>query len=275
MSKERMCDLLKVSRAGYYKHLKRKPSNRQKRQEKLTKLILSKFEKSRKTFGYRRVHAELVKTGTPCNRKTVAALMRKHKIAPPIKRKFKTTTDSNHTMKRSPNLLNREFQGGKPNLVWMTDITYIETKEGWLYLAVFIDRFSRRVVGWKAHSEMTSDLVLEAYEEGKISAGTAPLMVHSDQGSQYASEAFRKVLKETHCMQSMSRRGNCWDNAVAESFFGALKTEMIYRTTFETRNQAILAIFDYIEIFYNRARPHSALGYLTPLEFSLKGKKVA
>ncbi len=232
------------------------------------------FDKSRQTYGCRRVHKELVRSGICCNKNTVAALMKKHAIAPRRRRKFKCTTDSKHKFPCSENLLNREFKGGRANSVWMSDITYIETKQGWLYLTVFIDRYSRRIVGWKAGSEINAKLVLEAFEEAQISTGETPLLVHSDRGIQYASDLFRNKLKQSGCIQSMSRKGNCWDNAVSESFFGTLKSEMVYRSTFETREQAIAELFHYIEIFYNRSRLHSALGYLTPAEFALKGKTV-
>lgn len=274
ISVRRKCELLGVHPSGYYKQLNKQPCARERRHAALVPKIRRAFADSRETYGCRRVHKELVRKGVFCNRKTVAALMRKNSISPKRKRKYKCTTDSKHKFRCSPNLLNRDFSGGKPNLVWMSDITYIETKQGWLYLAVFIDRYSRRVVGWKAGSEMTANLVLEAFQEAQISTGKTPLLVHSDRGVQYASATFREKLRQTRCIQSMSRKGNCWDNAVAESFFGALKSEMIYRSTFETRDQAKLAIFDYIETFYNTSRLHSALGYLTPTEFTLKGKTV-
>lgn len=272
---ERMCALLDVSRGGYYKFLKREPSARALRHEDLLKYIRKAFRESRCTYGVRRVHEALVRTGVQCNRKTVAALMQRNGIAPKRRRKFKSTTDSRHKMPVSKNLLNREFSGGNLHEVWMSDITYIETKQGWLYLAVFIDRYSKQVVGWRADKEMTAELVLEAFAEAQIKTGTSPDMVHSDRGSQYASEAFREKLRQLDCQQSMSRKGNCWDNAVAESFFGAIKSEMIYHATFATREQAQLAIFDYIETFYNTNRLHSALNYQTPVEFALKGKKVS
>jgi transposase InsO family protein len=159
-------------------------------------------------------------------------------------------------------------------VTWVSDITYIDTKQGWLYLAVFIDLFSRKVVGWSARSTMTSELVLQAYHEGVVSSGVTPLLVHSDRRSQYASDLVREALKRTNCIQSMSRKGNCWDNAVAESFFGTLKSELTHRTIFETREQAQNALFEYIEIFYNRSRLHSVLGYCSPEEFIQKGKNV-
>lgn len=264
-----------VHPSGYYKFLSRKPSARELRHKMLVVKIKRAFDRSRQTYGYRRVHQDLVRTGSHCNHKPIAALMKKHAIAPRRRRKFKSTTDSKHKFACSENLLNREFEGGKTNLVWMSDITYIETKQGWLYLSVFIDRYSKQVVGWKTGAEIDAKLVLDAFEEAQISTGETPLMVHSDRGVQYASNLFREKLKQVRCIQSMSRKGNCWDNAVAESFFGSLKSEMIYRSTFETREQATAALFDYIEIFYNRSRLHSALGYLTPQEFALKGKTVA
>lgn len=274
MPVERKCKLLDVSPSGYYKFLNRKPSAREQKHEMLLRNIRRVFEKSRQTYGCRRVYKELVRSGICCNKNTVAALMKKHAIAPRRRRKYKSTTDSKHKFACNENLLNREFTGGKPNLVWMSDITYIETKQGWLYLTVFIDRFSKQVVGWKAGSEINAKLVLDAFEEAQISTGETPLMVHSDRGIQYVSESFRKKLRQVRCIQSMSRKANCWDNAVSESFFGTLKSEMVYRSTFETREQATAALFDYIEIFYNRSRLHSALGYLTPAEFALKGKTV-
>lgn len=272
---ERMCALLDVSRAGYYKFLGRGPSARDLRHDALLREIRRIFLKSRCTYGVRRMHKELVGTGFPCNRKTVATLMHQSGIAPIRRRKFKSTTDSRHHLPVSKNLLSREFSGGELHQVWMSDITYVETKQGWLYLAVFIDRYSRQVVGWRADKEMTAELVLKAFEEAQVRTGTSPDLVHSDRGSQYASEAFRAKLNQAGCQQSMSRKGNCWDNAVAESFFGTIKSEMIYHATFDTREQAQLAIFDYIETFYNTNRLHSALKYQTPVEFALKGKKVA
>lgn len=267
--------MLDVSRAGYYKFLGRGPSARDLRHDALLREIRRIFLKSRCTYGVRRMHKELVGTGFPCNRKTVATLMHQSGIAPIRRRKFKSTTDSRHHLPVSKNLLNREFSGGELHQVWMSDITYVETKQGWLYLAVFIDRYSRQVVGWRADKEMTAELVLKAFEEAQVRTGTSPDLVHSDRGSQYASEAFRAKLNQAGCQQSMSRKGNCWDNAVAESFFGTIKSEMIYHATFDTREQAQLAIFDYIETFYNTNRLHSALKYQTPVEFALKGKKVA
>jgi len=270
-----MCALLEVNRTGYYEYLKRETSCRKIRQQALLKAIRKVFEESRNRYGHRRVYQKLRQQGHSCNHKTVEKLMRENNLSPKRKRKFKVTTDSKHHHHVNPNLLNREFAMTKENRAWVSDITYIDTKEGWLYLAVFIDLYTRKIVGWSARADMTVELVLAAYEDAATRTGTTPRLVHSDRGSQYASADFRKVLWRDRCIQSMSRKGNCWDNAVSESFFGSLKSEMIYRTTFETRNQAIGEIFNYIEMFYNTTRLHSALGYLSPAEFALKGKRVA
>ncbi len=271
-----MCNLLEVSTGGYYKWLKRPVSERALKHKLLLKQIKRIFNDTGKTYGWRRIHRALLAQGTVCNHKTVAALMKQNGITPARKRKFKSTTDSKHNLPISQNVLCRDFKAKRPNVAWVSDITYIDTKQGWLYLAVFIDLYSRQVVGWSARADMTVELVLQAYEEAKTTTGGAPLLVHSDRGSQYASKAFREELKKTNCIQSMSRKGNCWDNAVSESFFGMLKSEMVYRIpTFETRDEAKRNLFEYIEMFYNRNRLHSALAYLTPAEFALKGKKVA
>lgn len=220
------------------------------------------------------MHASLKQQGTNVNRKVVEKLMRANRIQPGRKRRFRLTTDSKHELPVSENHLNRAFGTAKKNKVWVSDITYIDTKEGWLYLAAFIDLYSRKVVGWSMSERITADLVISAYDMAVQRRGlNSPELVHSDRGSQYASFAFREKLKK--CKQSMSRKGNCWDNAVAESFFGALKSELVYRSNFETRKEAELSVFEYIEIFYNKTRLHSALGYLSPMEFEEKGKTAA
>jgi putative transposase len=201
--------------------------------------------------------------------------MQKHEITPPRSRPFKKTTDSNHKLPVAPNVLDQEFKVDTPNEVWVSDITYVHTAQGWLYLCVFIDLYSRMVVGWSMSDRITSELVTSAFEMGMGRQGCAPLVAHSDRGSQYASWSFTELLEAHDTIQSMSRRGNCWDNAVAESFFGSIKSELIYRTTFPTRIHASMSIFEYIEIFYNKKRLHSALGFTTPWEKGQKGKKVA
>lgn len=194
--------------------------------------------------------------------------MKENGIEAKHKKKFKTTTDSNHNLPVAKNHLKRNFKVNKPNQTWVSDISYVHTDEGWLYLAVFIDLYSRKVVGWSMSERIKADLVVDAFRMALFrQKQKAPKVVHSDRGSQYASEIFRKELKAHRCKQSMSRKGDCWDNAVAESFFGTLKTELIYHEKFKTREQARLSIFDYIEVFYNRQRLHSYLNYLSPEKF--------
>ncbi len=186
-----------------------------------------------------------------------------------------TTTDSKHNLPIAPNLLEREFATQEPDEVWVSDITYIPTTQGWLFLCVFIDLYTRTIVGWSMSSTMKAELVVDAFRMGVQRQGMAPIVAHSDRGCQYASALFRRELELSNVLQSMSRKGNCWDNAVAESFFGILKTELIYRQKWMSRIAATMAIFSYIEGFYNKKRLHSGLGYATPEEKGLKGKKAA
>lgn len=266
--------MLEVSRSGYDKWKNAGESERERRYKRLLQIIRKIFEDSWKTYGVRRVHQELRNNNEPVNRKLVERIMRENGIRPKRNRPFKLTTDSKHSLPRSPNNLAQRFNVNRPNGVWVTDITYVETGEGWLYLCAFIDLYSRKVVGWSMSERMTADLVVNAYRMSTERRGVrAPLIVHSDQGSQYASAEFRQQLR--CCLQSMSRKGNCWDNAVAESFFGALKSELIYRYRWDTREEAASAIFEYIEIFYNKKRLHSKLGYVSPEEFEEKDKKAA
>lgn len=193
--------------------------------------------------------------------------MKKHGIRAKTKKKFKATTNSKHNLPVAPNLLNRNFTATKPNQAWVGDVTYIATEEGWLYLSTWIDLFSRKIVGWSMSSRMTADIVVDAFRLGVFRQKAVPTLVHSDRGSQYASHDFRKELKNSGCQQSMSRKGDCWDNAVAESFFGTLKNELVHHEKYKTREQARLSIFDYIETFYNKRRAHSHLNYVSPEEF--------
>jgi transposase InsO family protein len=270
-----LCDALDVSRSGYYKWKQQSGvSKRTKKRVDLLSRILKIFEESRQTYGCPRMYQQLRREGYRCNYKTVEKLMREHEIQPCRRRKYRSTTDSKHKLPIADNVLRREFRPKRPNEVWVSDITYVETKEGWLYLSVFIDLFSKMVVGWSMSERMTAELVTSAFTMATARRGVhAPRIVHSDRGSQYASEVFRNQIKG--CVQSMSRKANCWDNAPAESFFGSLKSEHIYRHNFETREKAEMSIFEYIEIFYNKKRLHSSLGYLSPEEFEEKGKKVA
>ena len=270
-----LCEILDVSKSGYYDWLKRPIGKRAKRRAELLEAIRRVHQESRQVYGSPRIHKELKNRGATVNEKTVADIMRKASIQAKTRRKFKATTNSNHELPIAPNLLNRQFHNRALNDVWVSDITYIDTGEGWLYLSVFLDLGSRKVVGWSMDSTMTAELVLNAFRMGITNTGIAPNMVHSDRGSQYASDLFRSELEFRGCVQSMSERGNCWDNAVAESFFGSLKREAVYHYRFATRSQAKACIFDYVEAFYNRFRLHSALNYLTPAQKGQKAEKAA
>jgi putative transposase len=268
-----LCKVVKVSKSGYYKWLKEGLSKAEQRREKLLERIMEIFEDSRETYGSPRIYQQLRSEGFRCNHKTVENLMRKHEIRPKRKRKFVATTDSKHSEPISPNVLSREFTVEEPDEVWVSDITYIETAQGWLYLCVFIDLYSRMVVGWSMSANMKAELVVDAFQMGVERRGRAPIVGHSDRGSQYASNLFRDELALYDCIQSMSRKGDCWDNAVAESFFGTLKQELIHRKFYKSRIEASTDIFDYVEIFYNKKRRHSTLNYLTPEEKEQKEQK--
>ena len=266
-----LCRVLEVSRSGFYAWEDRDPSKRSMDDEKLCVEIVAIHKASRGTYGSPRVHAELQALGIAVSRKRVARLMRTLGLESPRKKRFKATTDSKHDMPVADNVLDRQFEVEAPDLAWVTDITYVWTDEGWLYLAAILDLFSRRVVGFAMSDRIDRALVLQAL---KLAAGrrvpNAGLTHHSDRGSQYASSDYRKALGDLDIVCSMSRKGNCWDNAVAESFFATLKTELVYRRRFATRAEAREAIFDFIETFYNSHRRHSTLGYLSPMEFENK-----
>lgn len=270
-----LCRVLEVSASGYYKWRKGEIRPSRIRRTQVLQRILEIFEESNQTYGCPRVYEQLRSEGFKCNKKTVESLMRKNEIQPTQLRKFKMTTDSKHNLPIAPNVLSREFNVDEPDEVWVSDITYVETAQGWLYLCVFIDLYSRMIVGWSMSANMTADFVVDAFDMGVAKRGRAPIVVHSDRGSQYASELFRSRISLYDCIQSMSRRGNCWDNAVAESFFGSLKQELIYRNSYTSRIQATMSIFDYIEIFYNKRRLHSVLGFITPEGKEQQAKKVA
>lgn len=263
-----MCQLLEVSRSCYYEWLHEKPSTRDLENKKLSEHVKMIFNQSRHTYGTRRIKKSLAKLGLFVSRHRIKQLMKAQGLICKTKRKFKVTTDSKHHLPVAENLLNRQFSPEKANKIYAGDITYIPTQEGWLYLAVVIDLFSRQVVGWSMSSSMKAELVndamLMALWKRKPARG---LVWHTDRGSQYASDSHRALLKDHGVIQSMSRKGNCWDNAVSESFFHTLKVELIHQTTFKTREQAKQEIFEYIEVFYNRLRMHSANDYLSPVEF--------
>ena len=265
---EVMCRVLRTSRSGYYRWRKGGVSPRQLRRQELLAEIKKIYEKNRGNYGSPRITRELRNNGIVVNRKTVEELMKENGIAAKCKKKFKATTNSNHNLPIAKNLLKRNFKADKPNQAWVGDITYIATEEGWLYLATCIDLFSRKVVGWSMSSRMTADIVVDAFRMALFrQKRNAPKIMHSDRGSQYASEAFRNELESHGCKQSMSRKGDCWDNAVAESFFGTLKNELVHHEKYKTREEARLSIFDYIEMFYNRRRLHSYLNYQSPENF--------
>jgi transposase InsO family protein len=266
-----MCRIIGASRSGYYRWKRQPQTGRQKENEKILMEIREAHTKSRRTYGSPRITDELRSNGTKCGKNRVARLMKIHGIVGKAKKKFKATTNSMHNLPVAENLLNQNFVAEKPNTVWVSDITYISTLEGWLYLVVIIDLFSRQVVGWGMSDRMTSGFVVKALYQAIGRRHPSPgCIFHSDRGIQYASGDFKDVLKAYDFIQSMSRKGNCYDNAVSESFFHTLKTEHVYDYRYETRAEARLSIFEYIEMFYNRQRRHSALGYRSPVSFELE-----
>ena len=266
-----LCKVMCVSRSGYYSWRNRGPSARDQEREQLIPRVKIIHKKSRSTYGKRRISEELQSEGIPCGDYKAGTLMKLAGVQAKQKKKFKATTDSKHNLPVSPNLLKREFTVVQANMAWVGDITYIWTDEGWLYLAVVIDLYSRRVVGWAINKRMTKQLVMNAILMAVWRRKPAPgLIFHSDRGSQYCSHDFQKLLKTHGIRSSMSRKGDCWDNAVAESFFGTLKSETVFGERFRTRVQAKGNLLDYIEMFYNSQRRHSYLEYLTPMEFETK-----
>ncbi|WZP00264.1 IS3 family transposase [Isosphaeraceae bacterium EP7] len=263
-----MCRVLRVSAGGYYDWRGRPDSEQARRREALVVSIKAIHGEVKARYGSPRIHAELIARGEPCCVNTVAKLMRREGIAARTRRKFRVTTDSNHDRPVAENVLNREFEPGAPDRAWTADITYVATAEGWLYLAAVEDLHSRRIVGWSMSERIDSRLVVDALEMAL--AGRRPvagLVTHSDRGSQYASEHYRGVLARHGITGSMSRRANCWDNAPMESFFASLKKELTQGENFATRAEARASIFEYIEVFFNRVRRHSSLGYLSPAEY--------
>lgn len=263
-----MCRVLGVSRSGYYAWGTRPPSASESRREELTAHAQDIHRAVKGRYGSPRVHAELVAHGHTCCVNFVAKLMREAGITAKVKRRSVRTTDSNHSLPVADNVLDRQFDPTEPNATWVADITYIPTREGWVYLAAVEDLFSRQVVGWSVSESMTSRLVVDALAMalGRRRPG-GELLAHSDRGSQYASEHYQRVLTSEGIVCSMSRRGDCWDNAPMESFFASLKKELVHREDYATREHAKASIFEYIEVFYNRVRRHSSLGYVAPAEY--------
>ncbi len=263
-----MCRHLGLSPSGYYSWEKRPVSRRRQEDERLIPKIRDSHRGSRGTYGSPRVYDDLKDQGETAGRHKIARLMRENGITARPLKKFRKTTDSNHSFPVAPNLLERRFNVDSPDQVWVSDITYIWTARGWAYLAVIVDLFSRRVVGWALENHMRTELVLKALEMARGHRNIPPgLIFHSDRGVQYASKEFREKLAEYGIIQSMSRKGDCWDNAVAESFFATIKRELVRKCFWLNQKAARAGIHEYIEVFYNRRRKHSTNGNLSPVEY--------
>jgi putative transposase len=263
-----MCETLEVSPAGYYAWLKRPPSFQEQRRAALLVLIQGIHAEVKQRYGSPRIHAALAAQGEACSVNTVAKLMRDNDIRAKSARKFRCTTDSNHPLPVADNLLDRQFDPEGPNEAWVADITYVPTREGWLYLAIVEDLYSRKVVGWSMAATMESRLVVDALElavQRRLPGEN--LVAHSDRGSQYASDHYQRLLGKHGIACSMSGVAQCWDNAPAESFFASLKKELVHHEDYQTRAKARASIFEYIEVFYNNERLHSSLGYVTPAAY--------
>lgn len=264
-----MCEILNLSKSGYYAWTRRPASERQERRVELVEQIREAHQCSRGIYGSPRITEDLKAAGVDICENTVAKYMREEGVVSKIKRRFRIgTTDSNHDHPIAANVLDRQFDAEAPDRKWCVDITYVPTREGWLYLAAVLDLFSRKVVGWAMKDHLRAELCVEALsmaiEQRKPKEG---LLHHSDRGVQYACGAYRSFLSVHGIESSMSRRGECYDNAVMESFFGTLKTELVYHEDYATRGEARSSIFEYVEVFYNRQRRHSAIGYLSPEAF--------
>lgn len=268
-----MCRVLNVNRTAYYHWQKRRSTQRGIEELKFIELMRKHYQLSNGRYGLLKLVKAIRREGFCINKKRIYRLMKKESLYSRTRKKFKVTTKHGKSARFSENLLDGKFQATRANEIWTSDITYIRTKEGWLYLAVVLDIYSRQIIGWAIQQRVTSDIVLKALmmaitnrkpEEG--------IIFHSDRGSQYTSELVRSRLNLYGFRQSMSGRGNCYDNAITETFFSLLKKELVYLTVFESREQASREIFEYIEIFYNRQRMHSSLGYLSPVEFEMKNR---
>ena len=264
-----ICRVLRVSRSGFYAWQRRRPSPRQRRQEELIGKIKTAYAQSRGLYGSPRVYRALLIDGQVVSRNTVAKLMRQERIRARTRRRFvPRTTDSRHQKPVANNLLARDFAAEAPNRKWVADITYVPTNQGWLYLAAVLDCFSRKIVGWAMadhlQTDLASDALMMALERRRPAKG---LLHHSDRGVQYASEDYQQLLSRHGMQVSMSGKGDCWDNAMMESFWSTLKTELVHHEHYATREEARQSIFEYIEVFYNRQRLHSSLGYVSPEAF--------
>lgn len=267
----RLFEVLEVSGSGYYDWLDRPESHRSRENRRLIERIRYHHQRSRAIYGSPKIHEDLIHEGETCSVKRVARLMKAADIQSKMARKFIITTDSKNTLQPAPDLIQRQFAAAKPNKAWVSDTTFIATREGWLYLAVILDLHSRQVIGWAMGNNNNTELVQNAltmalWRRGKV----RDIIVHSDQGSTYASGAYQQQLRDNQLRCSMSRKGECLDNAVAESFFGTLKNELIYHEDYKTKAQARQSIFEYIEVFYNRQRRHASLHYMTPVEYEAR-----
>jgi transposase InsO family protein len=262
------CGALEVSESGYYAWLSHTPSRAQRRRDRLVEAIRQVHAELKGRYGSPRMTAERNARGHDCTENTVAHLMKAHGIRARTVRRFVRTTDSRHALPVAGNVLGRDFAPAGPNVAWSADITYIPTAEGWLYLAVVEDLFSRRIVGWSMDETMTSRLVADALDMAvRRRVPGAGLLAHSDRGSQYASEHYQRLLGRHRITRSMSGVAQCWDHAPVESFFASLKRELVHHERYTTRDQARASIFEYVEAFYNRVRLHSSLGYVSPEQF--------
>lgn len=273
---ETLCRVLMVSRAGYYAWRRRPKSQRAVLNEELLKRIHAQFLERKRRYGSPRIRDDLREEGLQVGKHRVARLMRNAGLYAKAARRFRITTDSSHTKEVAPDLLERNFRVEAPDRVYVGDMTYLWTEQGWLYLAVWIDLYSRLVVGWALGKRLDAALVCSAFERACARRRPQPgFLVHSDRGTQYASAQFRRLLKQQQARQSMSLKGDCWGNAVAESFFHSFKVEAIFGERFSTRREMELEVFDYIERFYNKVRRHSALGSRSPLVFEIENNRKA
>lgn len=267
----RMCNTLSVSAGGYYDWLDRPESDRAQKDKRLKHKIERFYTASRRTYGSPRIHQDLIESGDNVGVNRVAKIMKVNGIQSKMAKRFVVTTDSKNTMKPALDLLKRDFDPDSKDSAWVSDTTFIKTRCGWLYLAIVLDLFSRKVIGWSMSNKNNAELVHDAltmavWRRGKVKE----VIVHSDQGSTYASGSYQKLLRENELVCSMSRKGECLDNAVAESFFGTLKTELVDDEDYRSHKEAKQSLFEYIEVFYNRKRRHSFLGYLNPEEYEAK-----
>ncbi len=271
-----LCRVLQASRSGYYVWKRQPVSAGRQRDQRLLKKIRETHEAGRQAYGYRKTWEALNREGVACGKHRVARLRRDNDIVSRRRRRFIATTRSRPGLGRAPNVLNRRFRTTQPNQAWVGDVTFIATREGWLFLAIVIDLYSRSVVGWSMSTRNNTELVREALEMAVDQRQPlAGLIHHTDQGQNYMAKSYRDRVEELGVVSSMSRKGNCWDNAVAESFFATLKFELVDRRVFASRHAARTAIFDYIEVFYNRQRIHQTLDYRTPLDVEKSHQAVA